>query len=745
MRLQTKLLCITIIPLILLLTGIMLITQINQRQQALAGAETFAENLVRKEAAPMLALLDHAYTVSQDMAHTAATFKMRGNTDRGQLIEIVRQIQLQNLDFMGSWLMLEPDTLDGADSKYLPGKIAEHDKAEKGEEKIPDFSEAAKLTMKELYGPLADYPTNGVASLEGTFSAYWVTDADGKSVYASDAGDNTGLEGSYYALPRDTGKTSFPEIYMEEVEKVLTSTISSPIIVNGEFIGVAGVDISLNSVQEIMSKIRPLETGFITVFSKEGLILASRNPELVGKSIDADFPVELQNAVRNGEKAVFISPVDGVDYLYMSLPLYYVGGGSCWHFTASLPLSSVMAESNASMLQQLVLALTGLLAVVLLVTMLIRKISRDITTTINYADSIASGNLDATFKLHRDDEIGILSDSLRKMTSWMKSSLAESKKLAEESAKACQASDDARQIIEEAIENDKERRLQVERLAEELDTISQQLSDRTVSLSAQIEKAGSGSLKTAEQSLKSKYAVETLEEVSERVQEQVGAATKCTEEAKSQAAESTRAIALVNSSVRHVSEDSLVLKTMLNSLGDRADGIGNIMTVISDIADQTNLLALNAAIEAARAGEAGRGFAVVADEVRKLAEKTMLSVKEVEEVTSAIQTAANESMEAMNKSLEVIAESEQHSDASTQSLAKIVSLVDDSAVEVRHISEVNEQQLAANQEIMQVTTEVEQIARETTSQMQSAAERTKELADLAKKLSENTKTLRGIK
>ena len=581
--------------------------------------------------------------------------------------------------------------------------------------------------------------------MEGTFSAYWVTDSDGKSVYASDAGDNTGLEGSYYVLPRDTGKTSFPEIYMEEVEKVLTSTISSPVIADGEFIGVAGVDISLNSVQEIISKIRPLETGFITVFSKEGCILASRNPELVGKNIDASFPVELQNAVRNGEKAVFISPVDGVDYLYMSLPLYYGEGGSCWHFAASLPLSSVMAESNASMLQQLALALGGLAVVILLVTMLIRRISRGITTTINYADSIASGNLDAAFSLRRDDEIGILADSLRKMTSWMKNSLAESKKLAEESAKACQASDDAREIIEETIENDKERRLQVERLAEELDTISQQLSGLTASLSNQIEKAGNDSMKTAEQSLKSKYAVETLEEVSERVQEQVNAATKRTEEAKAQAAEGAKAIAQVNSSVRHVSEDSLTLKTMLNSLGERADGIGNIMTVISDIADQTNLLALNAAIEAARAGEAGRGFAVVADEVRKLPEKTMLSVKEVEEVTSAIQIATNEAMEAMNKSLKVIAESEQHSDASTQSLAEIVSLVEASATEVHHISEVSEQQLTANQEILQVTTEVEQIARETTSQMQSAAERTRELAELAEKLSENTKTLRGIK
>ena len=123
----------------------------------------------------------------------------------------------------------------------------------------------------------------------------------------------------------------------------------------------------------------------------------------------------------------------------------------------------------------------------------------------------------------------------------------------------------------------------------------------------------------------------------------------------------------------------------------------------------------------------------------------MLSVKEVEEVTSAIQIATNEAMEAMNKSLKVIAESEQHSDASTQSLAEIVSLVEASATEVHHISEVSEQQLTANQEILQVTTEVEQIARETTSQMQSAAERTRELAELAEKLSENTKTLRGIK
>ena len=108
------------------------------------------------------------------------------------------------------------------------------------------------------------------------------------------------MDEPYYALPRDTGKTSFPEIYMEEVEKVLVSTISSPIIVNGTFMGVAGVDISLNSLQENISKIRPYETGFITVFSKEGLVLASPEVAELGKKID--LPNELHTAIAEDKK-----------------------------------------------------------------------------------------------------------------------------------------------------------------------------------------------------------------------------------------------------------------------------------------------------------------------------------------------------------------------------------------------------------------------------------------------------------
>ena len=103
----------------------------------------------------------------------------------------------------------------------------------------------------------------------------------------------------------------------------------------------------------------------------------------------------------------------------------------------------------------------------------------------------------------------------------------------------------------------------------------------------------------------------------------------------------------VINSVNHVHEQTQAMKVDLTALGKQADSIGAIMDVINDIADQTNLLALNAAIEAARAGEAGRGFAVVADEVRKLAEKTIGATKQVGENISGMQTAARQSISSM--------------------------------------------------------------------------------------------------
>jgi methyl-accepting chemotaxis protein len=149
------------------------------------------------------------------------------------------------------------------------------------------------------------------------------------------------------------------------------------------------------------------------------------------------------------------------------------------------------------------------------------------------------------------------------------------------------------------------------------------------------------------------------------------------------------------SAIDTVNTQTEVLRGKLELLGQKADAIGEIMTVIRDIADQTNLLALNAAIEAARAGEAGRGFAVVADEVRKLAEKTMHATGDVTRDVQEIQNAAKASLEGMAATSGSVLEATARSHESGKELRSIVASVDENAMRVDHITTAARDQDAA--------------------------------------------------
>jgi len=175
----------------------------------------------------------------------------------------------------------------------------------------------------------------------------------------------------------------------------------------------------------------------------------------------------------------------------------------------------------------------------------------------------------------------------------------------------------------------------------------------------------------------------------------------------------------------------MALKEDMSGLGKQAEGIGQILNVISDIADQTNLLALNAAIEAARAGEAGRGFAVVADEVRKLAEKTMNATKEVGQAVGDIQQSARKNIGNVEKAVRTIEEATGLANTSGQALRNIVRLVDLAADQVRSIATASEEQSAASEEINRAISEVNAIARETAQAMQESSLAVNELAQQA--------------
>ena len=191
--------------------------------------------------------------------------------------------------------------------------------------------------------------------------------------------------------------------------------------------------------------------------------------------------------------------------------------------------------------------------------------------------------------------------------------------------------------------------------------------------------------------------------------------------------------------MRAISEAVSASAASVTELGKRGEQIGEIIAVINDIADQTNLLALNAAIEAARAGEHGRGFAVVADEVRKLADRTTKATDEIGDSIKAIQTETNDAVQRMNAGTDQVTTGVERATNAGQSLQKIVASAREVADMIQSIAAAAEEQSAASEQVSRNVQSVSAVTRESSEGANQAASAATQLSSQAEQL----KTLVG--
>ncbi len=376
----------------------------------------------------------------------------------------------------------------------------------------------------------------------------------------------------------------------------------------------------------------------------------------------------------------------------------------------------------------ILLALAGIVISVLLIFFLTRSVNRQLGKDPGELNILARRVADGDYNV--DDgkaKTGVFA-SLVVMVDALKQHI-ENARL--ESANAQEQSKKAMAAMEKAEAASAEARQKTQAMlqaAERLEGVAQVVSTASTQLSAQIEQSDRGTAETSQRLTEAATAMNEMNATVQEVARNAAQASTASAETRQKAQDGAAIVSRSLDSINHVHQSSLRLKEDMAQLGSHAQDISRIMGVISDIADQTNLLALNAAIEAARAGEAGRGFAVVADEVRKLAEKTMASTQDVGAVISAIQHSTATSMESVDKAVQEVDRAAEFANQSGTALEVVVSTVDATADQVNAIAAASEEQSAASEEINHTIIQINAMSLQTAQAMEEASKAVSDLA-----------------
>ncbi|QJT09300.1 methyl-accepting chemotaxis protein [Oceanidesulfovibrio marinus] len=271
----------------------------------------------------------------------------------------------------------------------------------------------------------------------------------------------------------------------------------------------------------------------------------------------------------------------------------------------------------------------------------------------------------------------------------------------------------------------------LQQVAEQVMDVAHSLADAARELSMQMDELTGSVDSTARQTDDLAASMEQMNATVFHVANNAGEVASASEQARDVAHQGGKEVESTLQTTREVAQRAERLAGALATLDTRAENIGAVVAVINEIADQTNLLALNAAIEAARAGEAGKGFAVVADEVRKLAERTMQATKEVEGVVVEIQQGTRDAVQEMGATKDMVEESSTRAENAGNVLEKILEQAGSIAEKVQSIAGASQQQSSASESINESVSRINNLSQEGARRIEEANDAITRVSEMA--------------
>lgn len=501
----------------------------------------------------------------------------------------------------------------------------------------------------------------------------------------------------WYQEAKQKNTTIITAPYADANSGLLVMSVATPMMTRGRFSGVVAADLGLKEAVDTIRSISLSNTGFVMLVDKSGTIVVHPDKAMSMKPV-SDIGQEMnqslvQSMAQQGK--MYTQTLNGVEHLMR----FEQVGNTRFYAGIALDKAEVMAPLSNLLMKNTLVSLVLIIASAVLSMMVVSRVLKPLHAIGLALEEIAQGEGDLTkrLKVETKDEVGALASHFNHFVDSMHKIIRDISALSVDLRSTANASAQVAERTSQDVQNQMQEVSMVAAAVQEMATATHEIAgnaENTASAAQQCAAAseeGQGVVDNSRQS---------IEGLANQIQDAAG---------------------------------------VIDRLSEHANQINSILSTIQDIAEQTNLLALNAAIEAARAGEQGRGFAVVADEVRVLSQRTHQSTEEIQEMIDSLQKASGDAVRIMSSSQEQAGASVEEAISAYDKLVYITEAITSISDMSTQTAAATEEQSLVNQNITDNTMRIRDIADQLSSESDQAKARAAQLNQLADHLHDQVK------